>query len=349
MISNLIQIFLGIFLVLILLLISWMIFNYERIDMLKSRSNIKKKTRLFKGIYDYGINDELQFSTYSRYDGKNYRELVPSINRKGGAEYSYNFWLKMDKSKLQSQTLCDDIILLMRGDKIQLNYETEVKCKLLNNDGKYIFIKNPLIRIDSKNLSSLVVEYNTITNPDSYRLNGDSLIKCDASSFDDKNQGYLGIYDMNSAEYNNRWFMITLVLKEITPENDILNKFKTHCKIYLNGIKMLDREVESPYNGIINDTIGSAAMKHNRSPLYVNPSKMCLKDDAEKIKITENAEALMMADLDYYNYALEHEEVKKIFNKGFNKEKYDLLEDEVLVTNYEIAELGGDKLKAKGY
>jgi hypothetical protein len=347
MISNIIQIFLGIFIVLILLLIAWLVYNYERIDMLKSRNNSKRKTRMFKGIYDYGVHEELIFNTYSKYQGKNYRDLIPSVNQKGGAEYSYNFWLKMDKEKLKNQTLCDDIILLMKGDKIQLNYLTDVDCKLINNNNKYIFIKNPLIRIDSKNLNSLVVEYNTITSPDSYRSNGNSLIKCNGGSYDDKNQGYLGIYDMKSGEFDKRWFMITLVLKEITPENDILNKFKTSCKIYLNGIKMLDREVESSYNGITNDSVGSAAMKHNRSPLFVNPTKQICNE--ETTKVTNKAEALMMADLDYYNYALEHEEVKKIFDKGFNKEKYDLLEDEEMTTNYEIAQLGGERKKAKGY
>ena len=347
MISNIIQIFLGIFIVLILLLIAWLVYNYERVDMLKSRNNIKRKTRMFKGIYDYGVHDELEFNTYSKYNGQNYRDLIPSVNQKGGAEYSYNFWLKMDKGKLKNQTLCDDIILLMKGDKIQLNYLTDVDCKLINNNNKYIFIKNPLIRIDSKNLNSLVVEYNTITNPDSYRSNGNSLIKCSGGTYDDKNQGYLGIYDMNSSEYDKRWFMITLVLKEITTENDILNKFKANCKLYLNGIKMLDREVESPYNGITNDSIGSAAMKHNRSPLYVNPTKQICEE--EPGKVTEKAEILMMADLDYYNYALEHEEVKKIFDKGFNKGKFDLLEDEDITTNYEIAKLGGERKKAKGY
>ena len=347
MISNIIQIFLGIFIVLILLLIAWLVYNYEKIDMLKSRNNIKKKTRLFKGVYDYGVHDELAFHTYSKESGNYFRDLVPSVNQKGGAEYSYNFWLKMDKAKLKDQTLCDDIILLMKGDKIQLNYLTDAECKIKNNNNKYIFIKNPLIRIDSKNLNSLVVEYNTITNPDSYRSNGNNLIKCNGGSYDDRNQGYLGIYDMKSSEFDKRWFMITLVLKEITPENDILNKFKTSCKIYLNSIKMLDREVESPYNGETIDSIGSAAMKHNRAPLYVNPTKqICHEEDG---KLTEKAEALMMADLDYYNYALEHEDVKKIFNKGFNKEKYDLLEDEDMTTNYEIAELGGERKKAKGY
>lgn len=347
MISNIIQIFLGIFIVLILLLIAWLIYNYERIDMLKSRNNAKRKTIMFKGIYDYGVHDELEFNTYSKYNGQNYRDLIPSVNQKGGAEYSYNFWLKMDKEKLKGQTLCDDIILFMKGDKIQLNYLTDVECKLINNNKKYIFIKNPLIRLDSKNLNSLVVEYNTITSPDSYRSNGNSLIKCNGGSYDDKNQGYLGIYDMKSGEFDKRWFMITLVLKEITPENDILNKFKTSCKLYLNGIKMLDREVESSYNGITNDSVGSAAMKHNRSPLFVNPTKQICTEESGKV--TNKEEALMMADLDYYNYALEYEEVKKIFNKGFNKGKFDLLEDEELTKNYEIAQLGGERKKAKGY
>lgn len=130
---------------------------------------------------------------------------------------------------------------------------------------------------------------------------------------------------MNSSEYDNKWFMFTLVLREITPENDILNKFKTLCKIYLNGINMLEREVEAPFNGYSNKTPGSAAMKHNRAPLYVNPGNLLAtnpQDENNKIFNNDISSPLQISDLYYFNYALIDEEIKSLFNNGFNKYPY---------------------------
>lgn len=63
-ISNIIQVFLAISIILILLLISYMIYNYERMDIFKKSSKIKKKTVIFTGIYDYGSHGEQTYNTY---------------------------------------------------------------------------------------------------------------------------------------------------------------------------------------------------------------------------------------------------------------------------------------------
>ena len=327
MLSNIIQVFLGIFIILILLLIAFMVYNYEKIDSLKSSNNIRKKIPIFKGIYDFASHSDVVYNTYAN-TSSSFRDLVPSINQKGGAEYTYNFWIKIDRTNLiNANPSKDDILLFLRGSKIQLPYEntkgTGTNC-LLQQKGKYILVKNPLIRMKNDG-TSIIVEYNTVSHPDSYRSDGTSLIKCENGEWDDRNGGLLGIYDMNSSEYDNKWFMFTLVLREITPENDILNKFKTLCKIYLNGINMLEREVEAPFNGSSDKTPGSAAMKHNRAPLYVNPGNLLSKNpqsENNKIFNNNNSSPLQISDLYYFNYALIDEEIKSLFNNGFNKYPY---------------------------
>jgi len=317
-ISNIIQVFLAISIILILLLISYMIYNYERMDIFKKSSKIKKKTVIFTGIYDYGSHGELTYNTYDN-NRSSYKSLVPSINQSGGAEYSYNFWLNIDRNECEKAT-ADTIFLLLRGSKIQLRYEdpdTTSNCLMTSNNGKYIFIKNPLIRMNKEG-TSFIVEYNTITNADSYRYNGKSLISCTSGKWDDKNQGLLGIYDLTSQQYNKKWFMFTLVLREITPENDILNKFKTSCKIYINGINMLDREVESPFNGEEDGMLGSAAMKHNNAPLYINPGNPFSTNSWEKTWADSVSSPVRMADLTYFNYSLTQNEINSLFSKKFN-------------------------------
>lgn len=330
MISNLLQVILAITILLILLFIAFMVYNYERNDILKNSKNIKKKIKIFEGIYDYSINNKETYDTYSV--NKNlYKDLSPSINQRGGAEYSYNFWLKIDKSSMSS-TLAEDIILFLRGSILQVPYKNTPEAQgidgkncILNQNGKYILVKNPLIRIDKRG-SSIIVEYNTLTNPDSYRESGISKISCeDSDSWDDRNRGLLGIYNMKSSEYNNKWFMVTVVLREITPENDVLNKFKTSCKIYLNGIKMLDREVEAPYNGIEDQLEGSAAMKHNNSPLHLNPGNILLRDNTNNsvdLFSKESNSPLQMADLTYFNYSITDNQIRSLFNGGFSKKPF---------------------------
>lgn len=319
-ISNIIQVFLAISIILILLLISYMIYNYERMDIFKKSSKIKKKTVIFTGIYDYGSHGQQTYNTYDN-NRSSYKSLVPSINQSGGAEYSYNFWLNIDRTQCESAD-AESIFLLLRGSKIQLGYEDPSRtsnCLMADNNDKYIFIKNPLIRMNKKG-TSFIVEYNTITNPDSYRYDGKSLISCTSGEWDDKNQGLLGIYDLTSQQYNKKWFMFTLVLREITPENDILNKFKTSCKIYINGINMLDREVESPFNGEEDGMLGSAAMKHNNAPLYINPGNPfgSTSSNWQNTWGDTASSPVRMADLTYFNYSLTQNEINSLFSKKFN-------------------------------
>jgi len=352
MISNLLQVILAITILLILLFIAFMVYNYERNDILKNSKNIKKKVKLFEGIYDYSINNKQTYDTYSIIDNT-YKDLSPSINQRGGAEYSYNFWLKINKGSMANSTIAEDIILFLRGSILQVPYKntpdgssTVGKNCILDNNKKYILVKNPLIRIN-KSGSSIIVEYNTLTNPDSYRESGTGKINCDGDSWDDRNQGLLGIYNMTSSEYNDKWFMVTVVLREITPENDILNKFKTSCKIYLNGIKMLDREVEAPYNGIEDKLEGSAAMKHNNSPLHLNPGNILNSEVTEnENKLFENGNInspLQMADLTYFNYSITDNQIRSLFNSGFSKKPFVAVKPPDVIA-YPIADINKNTL-----
>jgi hypothetical protein len=341
MISVMIQAILGIFVVLILLLIAFVIYNYERLNIIRNSKSIKKKIPIFNGIYDYAMYHNTEYNTFLE-NSNTYRDLAPSINQAGGAEYTYSFWLKINRRALiESNPHSEDIILFMRGSKLQIPYKNDgtggANC-ILRKNKKYILVKNPLIRMKNDG-TSIIVEYNTLTNPDAYRSDGTTLIKCDTGKWDDRNGGLLGIYNMTSSEYDNKWFMFTVVIKEITPENDVLNKFKTSCKIYLNGVNMLDRVVEAPFNGASDKSPGSAAMKHNKSPFYLNPGNLLSENDSyHETKIFENKELspLQMSDLTYLNYAANENQIKSMFKSGFSKKPFQLTEKPG-VTYYPIA------------
>jgi hypothetical protein len=304
---TIIQIIFALLLVLMLLFLANMIYNYETVVNIRNSYVVKREVPIFSGYIDFSQT----VWTYDTYDKNksSFKNLTPSINQNGGAEYTYNYWLYMDKSKLSSVTKTD-IVLLLRGSTTQLPYINKTNCEVTNT-GKYVLVKNPLIRLQSSG-SAMVVEYNTVTNPDSYRENGTTAIEC-SGSWMDQNKGMLGIYNMDDYSYDKKWFMVTIVLKEVNGDNDILYKNKTSCKIYINGINVQDRTVESPYNG----SYGSAAMRHNRGPLYVNAKDIFGTGDSVT---SNNPDALKMADLTYFNYALTESDVMQVFGKKFNKQ-----------------------------
>jgi hypothetical protein len=311
--NTIIQIILAILLVILLLFIATMIYNYESIVNFRNSYRVDKEIIIFDGIMDLSAN-QWTYNTYNK-NSTSFKDLTPSINQGGGAEYSYNFWLYMDQEKMRSEmegSTDEDVVLMLRGSKKRVPYSNDKNC--LNSTNGHIFVKNPLIRLKSDG-GAIVVEYNTVTNPDAYRENGNSVINC-SGSWMDKNKGHLGIYDMNdySKTYDKKWFMFTLVLQEITPDNDILYKNKTSCKIYINGINVLDRVVESPYDG----SYGSAAMKHNRGMLYINPS---IDSAVNPFKLKDNASgsAVQIANLRYYNYSLKEADIIKFYQNSFTK------------------------------
>lgn len=321
MIYAIVQIIIAIILVFMLLFVAYVIYNYEYIINMRNANSIKKEIIIFEGIADFRTVNSWSYNTYNKHS-VSFKDLTPSINQNGGAEYSYNFWLYTDRSELRSlPSGSTDYILLLRGSKNMIPYINNKNCQLKTLN-KYILVKNPLIRMKSDG-SALIIEYNTITNPDAFREYGQNALECNSSSWNDKNKGLLGIYNMDNNLFDQKWFMVTVVLKEINPDNDILYRNKTTCKLYINGINILDRVVESPYNG----SYGSAAMKHNRGFLYINPGDF-FSDDAnraknpfEKINASDNEKThpLRMANLTYYNYALAETDIYTLFQKKFEK------------------------------
>ena len=97
-------------------------------------------------------------------ENKNYIDLPTSVNRIGGLEMSYTFWLRLgeDSSKLSDQ------ILFMRGvyNKGKL-YEVHDE---YNNiiDNSIALVKCPLVKFGNNTSSAvekLIIEFNTLNNP----------------------------------------------------------------------------------------------------------------------------------------------------------------------------------------
>ena len=91
MLDIFIQIVLAIFLILIMGFIAYSIFDREYVNSIKIFNTNKHDTYIFKGIYEFDSPMGV-VETFNK-DSPYYKDLNPSVNQNGGAEYSYNFWL----------------------------------------------------------------------------------------------------------------------------------------------------------------------------------------------------------------------------------------------------------------
>jgi len=300
--TTLIQIIIALIVVILMGYVSYNIYTIEFEKLIKGSNTLKKETTVFNGIIDFNTTYDLSSNTFDK-SADDYLDISPSINQQGGAEYSYNFWLFVDKSKLTGNK---DHVLVLKGNKDAV---IDTKQSLNCSDNKTIMIKNPLIRLNATG-DGIAVEYNNIMTIDSYQ-DINLISDCDTvdqTQWRKKNANLLGVYDL---EFDKKWFMITIVMKEVSAPDNILFNNRASSKIYVNGILISNKNVETKYN----DKIYSATFKNNNAPLYINPANdiYSAKPDKEIIK---------MADLKYYNYALTDDEVNKIYNNGFTKAPY---------------------------
>lgn len=354
----------------ILLLMGYVAYNIYLIElrhMFKGNNDIRKETEIIRGIYDY-VYPEMKYNTINK-SHTYYKDLSPSINQQGGAEYSYNFWLYVDQNKLSKlkdpldnsgNTNKKDIVLFYKGEKIfysnKNNYNCQFKSSTENgNSGDFINLitKNPLVRINHDG-TSLAIDYNNILSPDSYQ-NNSSYKRCEyqnsSGDWKDKNNNMLGIYDIT---FNNKWFMVSIVIKEVADNNNILTKNRALCRLYINGMLIFENKVETMYGS----EIYSATMKHNKSPFYINPefnmnreknpyfyiSKSRYKDTDD---LRDRVDSLKIADLKYYNYAIDQDMINSIYRQGFYKEEITSITFTNRKKNYVLSqyELDNNKIK----
>jgi hypothetical protein len=311
------QIAIAVFLVILFQIISVLMYDKQYLKEMKNFNTPRKETLIIDGIYDVQVFGSQTFNTNDKL-GVNYVSLEPSINQTGGAEYSYNFWLF--KNSLVNNINSDYKVLFLRGSLTPVYYNTDNtgNCLIKNNPKKpYIFVKNPLVRLN-KDATKLIIEYNTITNPDA--LNSDGTLNCNIADNSEIDNNMLGIYDFNST-YDNKFSMITIVIKESSSDSDILHQNNTNCKLYLNGTLVLDRNTYSPYNINNNINSGSTVMKNNKSPLYIAPTGI-FEGDTLRTNQNKSSSLLAIADLKYFNYALNQTEITRLYNDKYSTETW---------------------------
>ena len=305
MIYVLVQIIIAIILIVLMGIVAYGIYNKNvqeiLFDMLNT-TNIRKKTKILDGYYTYKQNASETFNTIDNTKGS-YIDLRPSINEKGGAVYSYNFWLYIPETVTPNKTL----VLFNKGLDGLYKFKSadSLNCRTAN----WFITKNPLVRLNtsgSNKISSIIVEFNSIESPDVLHINANSSdIQC-TGTMDQKDANLLGIKNLDARnDLEKKWNMITIVVSETSPDDNVfVESNQAIVKLYLNGYNYLDKKGE-----LIKK---STAIKSNNAPFHIG-TKVTHAD------ILNSNDNISISDLTYFNYELEDEEIISLFKGGCNK------------------------------
>jgi hypothetical protein len=326
MLYTIIQIIFAIILLIIMAIISYSFFNKDIQSILNKLTNpkqIKKKEKIIDGTFSFE-GKMAKFNTTNK-TKNNYKEISPSLNQKSGIEYSYNFWIFMDKNNNEDSSTEYSVPLFIKGSEKPIKYKSTWKCndiittptttfnvKADTQATKGFLVKNPLAKVNFKKdrIDAIVFEFNSISSPDIVHEDPE-IPNCSADKKDQKDKNLFGIYNLSKKEelYTDgsddnvpgKWSMITLVITETDTSKNILFRNKAKIKLYLNGQEYLEK------SGDISNEI-STAFRNNISNFYINPLEY--NGNGER-KIT-------IADLTYFNYALSDNEIINLYNTDIN-------------------------------
>lgn len=282
--NTVIQVIFGIVVVAILYVITLIVLN---VDNIVSQKSVVVRPRETTTIIDGWANSsylaKMSFNTINSFSD-NFRKIGKSINTSGGAQFTYQFWMRIENT--DNEAFKNQVILL-KGDNRKYKtalYDIESK-KLLTNDNKTDYmIKCPLIKFGNS-YKELEVQINTNKNI-SYNIPIRSTSSADASM----RQNVLSLLPLN-------WFLFTFVFEDNystidTTENGIKFNF------YLNDFPQHSIQASSDIS------LRNNFLKQNEGGLHILPTMNNAND------------FIKLANIRYYNYALSHKEVASVYARG---------------------------------
>lgn len=255
--------------------------NKNTVDKYKKTSP-KESIYITKGVCNL-VQGKEEIHTYD-FRNSMYVDLKPSVNRIGGNQFTYSFWLR--RNRLEG---LDNKILFFRGTNLKENDHErgELYSKLSSQDVDTLerevlqdersndrFIKCPLVRFVNNGLR---VEFNTLKNPH-------MSVELDAEIF--------GL--LKSSKKNPKYNLITISFQD--------------------NFDFGGRERGVKVEVFIDDALVKTSSFENNS-LRMNNGKIILF--ANDISKNENTDA-DFAELMYHNYAMTIYDVEALYNRGFN-------------------------------
>lgn len=321
-----IQIIVAVLIVMILFVVGLLIYNAEQVKAIREAGKQRRSVTIFEGIKDLKSSKDETYNTLNT-SSPTYRAISSSVNQPGGAEYSYNFWLyidyssdliapqpegieiKKDQGYVSTDGLNKDIVLFLHGDKTLYTYKN-----ICSQNKTDVMIKSPMVKLQNYG-DVLSVELNTLAHPDGMRETARNNCQESSTSWMAMNAHRLaiaGLRDRDPTNFDKKWFMVTVVVRDTNPGDDLPLRNKVEVRIYVNGILELERYVDGSLNK------EGSVLRNNNSMFHFAP---VIKNSANA-PVTKELDAekvVMMSDLTYFNYGVDMAEIKSLHKRGITK------------------------------
>ena len=288
----------------VILYLAWELFKWSFVTAMRDQKDDKKvpeylrdnkyMAMIIEGMLPIG-NAEIVIDTINE-NKFEYMWLPPSTDFKGGAQFTYNFW--MNKHKL---TNVKDKVLFMRGinrqdtilrygDVIEQhpgyevvmwkdNATAPVVRREFKGESTGLLVKNPSVRF-GENADELIIEFNTLKNP------------FNKVAIKNKLLNVIG---------NDSWSMYTISFEDYISPNGF--EYGVLVKLYINTKEVYIHRVK-------ND-----ALLVNDAPLVILPSN-------SQGNVGGGQTTGSVADLSYLNYAIDGNGLSYLYAKGFNSDRF---------------------------
>ena len=292
--SKYIQFSLAGIIVLILYIISLLVLNTDSLVVLvNSKVKQNEKISIFKGLQTVTQLSGIVLNTVNPF-ADNFLKISRSLNDKGGAQFTYQFWMKINDTNYQNY---NDLTVLLKGDNTKYLkglYDTTsgklvpYNPQLYNQDPSYTssqpeyIVKCPLIKF-GKSYKNMIIEFNTNKDP-----NAKMEVLLEGS--DQYKKNVLSLSPLN-------WYLITYVI-----EDNYSSAFNQ-----VNGIQVTLYVNDFPYqvsSPATDPLLKNNFLKQNDGDLYLFPD------------VQVPREFMSISDMKYYNYALTQQSIAGIFTKG---------------------------------
>jgi len=144
--------------------------------------------------------------------------LTPSMNIKGGAQFTYSLWINLQNPTNSNHA---NMPIFLRGDAKKYTYKVKDNMTNIENTVTDYVAACPMLQFGNNNLD-FVVKFNTTDNIQEQMI---------VDNVNDEND----LYRRNLLSlYNKKWFLVTIVFEDNTPINDFENGLSV--KFYINEI-----------------------------------------------------------------------------------------------------------------
>lgn len=285
-----IQIVLGIVIIVILYIITLIMLSIDSI-VASSDTTVKPKqmTKIMDGFASISRINNKSYNTVTP-TAESFRKISKSVNTAGGAQFTYQYWIRVEDA---NDALFKNLVVLHKGDKRKFNVgyydnlpitQSHPNNMLLSTDISVPVIACPMIKFGNS-YRDLNIMVNTTKDP---------FVNVNISVTPDRTNGSKNLLSLLAMK---NWYLFTFVFKDnIAAENTTENGI--NLTIYINDTAYYT------YTPTDIPAFRNNTLKQNEGNLYLFPD---LQNGTDFLKI---------GNINYYNYALDVNDVIKVFQKG---------------------------------